>query len=171
MKQFVIPAIVCMFSLMAGCKKNSTPPPKYLTVHKGTVTLKGELNSKDTIYIASNDNWVVTLESGVDWISVEPSSGTGDGMIIITTILKNTAASRKTTNVEVKAVNSTDSRLITVVQVQLNQVLLNAVLVESLMIPSVILHLLPTADLSRWDFLPAPRVMAPGQKVDKICGW
>jgi len=127
MKQFVIPAIVCMFSLIAGCKKNATPPQKYITVHKGTVTLKGELNSKDTIYIASNDNWVVTLESGVDWISVEPSSGTGDGMIIITTILKNTTASRKTTNVEVKAVNNTDSRLITVVQVQLNQVLLNAV--------------------------------------------
>jgi hypothetical protein len=85
MKQLVIPAIVCMFSLVAGCKKNVPPPPKYITVHKETVTLKGELNSKDTIYITSNDSWVVSLESGVDWISVEPASGTGNGMIIITT--------------------------------------------------------------------------------------
>ena len=127
MKQLLIPAIVCIISSFLSCKKSIPPQPRFVAVHKATVTLTGEVDSKDTIYVASNDDWVVTLESGVDWIRVDPSGGTGDGMIIITTIKKNTTTSRRTTNVELRAVNGTDSRLITVVQVQFNQVLLNAV--------------------------------------------
>lgn len=115
MKQLVISAIVCILTL-SGCKKSLPPQPRYVAVHKHTVTLHGDLNSKDTIYIASNDDWRVTLESGVDWISVEPASGSGDGMIVITTITRNTTTSRKTTTVDVKSVNSTAGRLITVTQ-------------------------------------------------------
>ena len=126
MKQLVISAIVCILAL-SGCKKSLPPQPRYVAVHKPTVTLQGDLDSKDTIYIASNDEWVVTLESGVDWISVEPASGSGDGMIVITTITRNTTPSRKTTNVEVKAVNGTANRLITVTQVQFNQIVVNAI--------------------------------------------
>ena len=126
MKQLVISAIVCILAL-SGCKKSLPPQPRYVAVHKPTVTLQGDLDSKDTIYIASNDEWVVTLESGVDWISVEPSGGSGDGMIVITTITRNTTASRKTTNVEVKAVNGTANRLITVTQMQFNQIVVNAI--------------------------------------------
>jgi hypothetical protein len=127
MKQLVIPAIVCVLFSFTGCKKNLPDQPKFLAVHKPTVTLTGENGSKDTIYIASNDEWVATVDPDVDWLTVEPSGGTGDGMIVITATQQNNSTSRKTTNVEVRSVNSTTSRLITVVQLQFNIVLLNAV--------------------------------------------
>jgi hypothetical protein len=127
MKQLAISAIVCTLSLLFSCKKNLPDPPKYVVVHKETVSLKGDIGSKDTIFIASNDDWVVTLDTDVNWISVEPLSGTGNGMIVITSILTNNSLSRKTTNVEIKCVNSADSKLITVTQVQFNLILLNAI--------------------------------------------
>src|SRR4051812_21918655 len=104
MKQLLIPAIVCiLFIPLDSCMKKIEPPdPKNVTVDKETSALKGEIDSKDTINITSNDQWVVTLESGVDWLSVQPMSGSGNGMIIISTIKQNNTPARKTTNVEVK---------------------------------------------------------------------
>jgi hypothetical protein len=129
MKQLLIPAIVCiLFIPLDSCMKKIEPPdPKNVTVDKETSALKGEIDSKDTINITSNDQWVVTLESGVDWLSVQPMSGSGNGMIIISTIKQNNTPARKTTNVEVKTVNGSVSRLITVTQLQYNDILLNAV--------------------------------------------
>ena len=110
MKQLLFPAIVCVLFSLFGCKKNLPDQPRFLAVHKPTVTLTGENGSKDTIFIASNDDWVVTVDADADWLTVEPLGGTGDGMIIITANQQNNSTSRKTTNVEIRAVNSTASR-------------------------------------------------------------
>jgi len=127
MKQLLIPAIVCILFAFSGCKKDVPPEPKFLNIHKATSALKGEVDSKDTIYVTSNDQWVITMESGVDWLSVEPMSGNGDGMIIISTILQNNSTSLRATNVEIKMVTGSDSHLITVIQLQFNNILLNAI--------------------------------------------
>jgi hypothetical protein len=128
MKSLLIPAIVCMPLMLVSCMKKITPPePEFVTVDKETSILKGEIDSKDTIYITSNTQWAVTLESGVDWLSVQPTGGNGNGMIIISTTRQNNTTSRKTNNVEVKTISGTQSRLITVTQLQFNDVLLNAI--------------------------------------------
>jgi hypothetical protein len=127
MKQLLIPAIVCMLFILNSCRKDVPPDPKYVTIDKATSALYGEVNSRDTIYITSNDQWVITLETGVDWLSVEPMSGTGDGMIVMSTTTQNNSISRRTTNIEIKTVNGTDSHLITVTQLQFNNILLNAI--------------------------------------------
>src|SRR5262245_36608062 len=77
-------AIVCMIFL-AGCSKKLPPQPIFLVTHKQTVTLLGTLDSKDTIYVASNGGWTVIKDLAADWINVEPTGGTGDSMIIIST--------------------------------------------------------------------------------------
>src|SRR6476661_11166142 len=99
MKQLLIPAIVCiLFILLESCMKKIVPPdPKTVAVDKETSSLKGEPDSKDTIYITSNDQWVVNIPSGVDWLSVQPAAGDGDGMIIIATTKQNNSPTRKTT--------------------------------------------------------------------------
>src|SRR5690242_14824549 len=128
MKSLLIPAIVCMLLMLESCMKKVTPPdPQFVNVDKETSILKGEIDSKDTIYITSNTQWTVTIESNVDWLRVEPAGGNGNGMIIIYTIKQNNTTVRNTTNVEVKTVSGTQSRLITVTQLQFNDVLLNAI--------------------------------------------
>ena len=127
MKQLLISAIVCILFAFNSCKKSIPPEAEFVNVNKETSSLKGEVDSKDTIYITSNDTWIVTLEPGVDWLSVQPTSGSGDGMIIIATSKQNNTGSRKTTNVEVKTVSGSVSRLITVTQLQYNDILLNAI--------------------------------------------
>ena len=127
MKQLQFTAIVCKLFILHSCKKIVPPETRFVNVDKETSVLKGEIDAKDTIYINSNDEWIVTLEPGVDWLSVTPMNGSGDGMIIIATVKQNNTTSRKTTNVEVKTASGNQSRLITVTQLQFNKVLLNAI--------------------------------------------
>ena len=127
MKHLRIPAIVCMLFVLNSCRKDVAPDPKSLSLDKQTSALQGDAGLKDTIHITSNGEWVVGLEPGVDWLSVEPMSGTGDGMIIISTIKQNNTPSHKATNVEVKTPDGAISRLITVVQFQFNTIILSAI--------------------------------------------
>jgi hypothetical protein len=127
MKHLRIPAIVCILFVLNSCRKGDSPDPKSLSLHKETSALQGGAGLKDTIHITSNDQWVVTLESGVDWLSVEPMSGTGNGMIIISTIKQNNTPSHKTTNIEVNTTDGAISRLVTIIQFQFNEIILSAI--------------------------------------------
>jgi hypothetical protein len=127
MNQLRIPAIVCILFVLNSCRKDVAPDPKSLSVDRETSALQGGAGLRDTIHITSNDQWVVALESGVDWLSVEPMSGTGNGMIIISTTQQNNTPSRKTTNVEVKTTDGAISRHVTVIQLQFNTIILNAI--------------------------------------------
>jgi hypothetical protein len=70
MKSLLIPAIVCMPLMLVSCMKKITPPePEFVTVDKETSILKGEIGSKDTIYITSNTQWAFTFVTGVDWMT------------------------------------------------------------------------------------------------------
>lgn len=126
MKHLVIPAIVCIFFIAGACKKGLPPPPIYLAVHKNTVTLKGVADSKDTIFVATNDQWVATIEQGASWLTVTPAAdGNGETKMIINSSSNNTGAARRTATIEIRTVNGFESRIITVVQLQLNETLLN----------------------------------------------
>lgn len=127
MNHLRIAAIVCTLFVIGACKKGLPPQPKFLVVNKTTVTLPGTADSHDTIFIGSDDDWVAAVETGVDWITVSPSSGTGNGMILIKSASDNTGNTRRTAVVELKAVNSTAGGIVTVVQLQLNETVLNKV--------------------------------------------
>ncbi|MBL7699768.1 MAG: BACON domain-containing protein [Chitinophagaceae bacterium] len=124
MKHLWIPAIVCILFSIFACTKRIPQPDRFLDVDKNTVAFGGNADSRDTIFISSNDEWAVVIKQDVDWLTVTPSSGTGDGMIVISaTANMNTV--RRTTNIEVKSGSNTE--LITVLQLQLNETIVNAV--------------------------------------------
>lgn len=127
MKHLAIPAIVCIFLVLEGCKKSLPSRQDDLEISKNTVTLRGIQDSKDTIYVSSNDEWIVNVPDSIDWLDVTPAGGTDDGMFVITSSKANFSTKRRTAIIEVRAVNNSINSTITVVQLQLNESIIEGV--------------------------------------------
>jgi hypothetical protein len=120
-------AIVCIIIFISACKKNSPSSSDFfIQAHKQTVSLKGSGVSFDTIHITSNAAWSIAIEADGAWISATPSSGNGNGDIIISSASSNASSTLRTGNIEVKTTEGSGSVIITVIQFPGIQTLLTA---------------------------------------------
>jgi hypothetical protein len=72
-------------------------PGDYLSVDKSSLSFSSEPQKPDTISIKSNTFWSIEMEEGVDWLSIDPSSGTFDKKVIVKALKNDTGKERVTT--------------------------------------------------------------------------
>ena len=67
--------------------------PSNLSVTPSNLNLNFTMGSNDNIIVTSNENW--TLSNPVTWLSVNPSSGSNDGSVTVTTNSDNLSGSNR----------------------------------------------------------------------------
>ncbi len=85
----------------------------YLDVSPQTLTFDVGIGSQ-TVNISSNQNWTVS-NNNYTWISVGPTSGSGDGTLIIY-VDDNTTGSQRTGTVTVQTSDGSITRNISIIQ-------------------------------------------------------
>jgi hypothetical protein len=119
-------AIVCAAMTLISCKKTGITD-EVLTLSKQTVALGGDLETKDTIIVSSNTSWQIVGDDEASWLNIEPRSGEGNAILVISANQRNIGTNRRTASLQVKTSSGTKSFSITIVQFQSSQVLVNSV--------------------------------------------
>jgi hypothetical protein len=96
--------------LFVSCKKSPvdvTPPEQtyHLNLSLSTIQAPSAAGSATTINIDANAEWTVTIPTGVDWLEVNKTSGTGSDAIQVKLSKENTTTAKRTAAVTISLVN------------------------------------------------------------------
>ncbi|MGZ4011679.1 MAG: hypothetical protein ACXVLF_12050 [Flavisolibacter sp.] len=108
---FVLFSFLALALTFASCKKttddNTTPVEQtyHLNVSQSTIQAPSSAGTATNVTIDANADWTVTMPTGVDWLEVNKTSGTGNDAIQVKLSKENTTASKRTTVITVALVN------------------------------------------------------------------
>lgn len=125
---FIVLSIVSMI-MLASCE-NEEPVPSSLTVSTTEVNISEEGGSQ-SLTITSNTSW--TIVGGKAWLTVNPSTGDGNKVVVLSATENSTLASREC-SLQVMTDDGTVSHNVNVVQAQTAEAL--SVSVENLIVSS-----------------------------------
>jgi hypothetical protein len=97
--------------LFASCKKSpaDVPPPSEQTYHldvsQSAIQAPSGAGTATTINIDANSQWTVTIPTGVDWLEVNKTSGTGSDAIQVKVSKENTSTAKRSATLTVSLVN------------------------------------------------------------------
>jgi hypothetical protein len=104
-------AFLATVLFLASCKKSPTDTPTpgeqtfHLNVSQLNIQAPSAAGSATTINIDANAQWTVAIPSGVDWVEVNKTSGTGNDAIQVKVSKENITTAKRTATITVSLVN------------------------------------------------------------------
>lgn len=93
--------------MILSCQKPSNKVKDQFQVNTTNITLSGEVNALDSIELQATISWNVTITPATaTWLRVGTSNGSGNKVILITTVEKNLTASRRSATITITPVGS-----------------------------------------------------------------